>query len=115
MAFALAEEGRAIRVWRRDGEATVVEVVPFTPFLLLAEQPRCLPEALAARDLCRQRSGLPWDTPELHAMLADMLNPPEVDAEDLQSVSGSIGKERAAADLDDGETEPDDAEQRPGA
>ena len=37
MAFALAEEGRAIRVWRRDGEATVVEVVPFTPFLLLAD------------------------------------------------------------------------------
>ncbi|HEX9171117.1 MAG TPA: hypothetical protein VF861_00480 [Telluria sp.] len=26
-----------------------------------------------------QRSGLPWDTPELRAMIADMLDPPEVD------------------------------------
>jgi hypothetical protein len=64
---------------------------------------------------CRQRSNLPWDTPELHAMLADMLDPPEVDAEDPQALSGSIGKERAAADLDDGETEREDDEHRPGA
>ena len=49
----------------------------------------------------RQRSGLPWDTPELHAMVADMLNPPEVDEEGQQSVSDSIEKERAAAALDD--------------
>ena len=87
MAFALADEGRAIRAWRRDGETTVVEVVPFTPFLLLADpalvgqasgllgvEPLAgagalrwrarfasWSEALAARDLCRQRSGLAPD------------------------------------------------------
>jgi hypothetical protein len=60
----------------------------------------------------RQRSGLPWDTPELHAMLADMLNPPEADEEDRQVVSGSIGKERAAAVLDD-ESDRDRADRRP--
>lgn len=48
----------------------------------------------------RQRGGLPWDTPELHAMVADMLDPPEAEEEDRQSLSGSIGKERAAAVLD---------------
>ena len=49
----------------------------------------------------RQRSGLPWDTPEWHAMVADMLDPPEVDEEGRQSVSDSIEKERAAAASDD--------------
>lgn len=50
----------------------------------------------------RQRSGLPWDTPELHAMLADMLDPPETDEEDLRSVSDSMGMARAAVVLDGG-------------
>lgn len=50
----------------------------------------------------RQRSGLPWDTPELHAMLADMLNPPQADDEDTRSVSDSMGRERAALVLDGG-------------
>jgi DNA polymerase elongation subunit (family B) len=89
LAFALADEGCGIRVWRRDGVATISEVVPFTPFLLLAD-PALLggaagvlaveplagagalrwrarlaswAEALAARDLCRQRSGLAPDLP----------------------------------------------------
>lgn len=48
----------------------------------------------------RQRRGLPWDTTELHAMLADMLDPPEPDEEDRQSLSGSIDKEWLAAVLD---------------
>jgi hypothetical protein len=60
----------------------------------------------------RQRSGLPWDTPELHAMLADMLDPPETDEEDGQVLSGSIGKEREAAVLDD-ENDRDRADARP--
>lgn len=60
----------------------------------------------------RQRSGLPWDTPELRAMLADMLDPPETDDEDRQLVSGSIGKERAAAVLD-GESDRDKADPHP--
>jgi len=60
----------------------------------------------------RQRSGLPWDTPELRAMLADMLDPPETDDEDRHLVSGSIGKERAAAVLD-GDSDRDKADPHP--
>jgi hypothetical protein len=50
----------------------------------------------------RQRSGLPWDTPELQAMVEDMLDPPEAEEEDRQSLDGSLGKERAASILDGG-------------
>ncbi|EKU82131.1 hypothetical protein ABIB42_004838 [Massilia sp. UYP32] len=50
----------------------------------------------------RERSGLPWDTPELQAMLADMLDPPETDQEDRRSLSGSMDMERAAVVLDGG-------------
>jgi hypothetical protein len=59
----------------------------------------------------RQRSGLPWDTLELHAMLADMLDPPEADVEDRRSIGGSMDKEREAAVLD-GETDRDKANPR---
>lgn len=62
----------------------------------------------------RERSGLPWDTPELHAMLADMLDPPEPDEEDPQSLSGSLDKERSAAGLDD-EPDRDEADARHGS
>jgi hypothetical protein len=48
----------------------------------------------------RQRNGLPWETPELHAMLADILDPPEMVEEDPQSVSSSTGAERSAAKND---------------
>ncbi|MDK6077427.1 MULTISPECIES: hypothetical protein [Massilia] len=50
----------------------------------------------------RERNGLPWDTPELQAMLADMLDPPEADEEDRRSLSDSMGMERAAVVLDGG-------------
>jgi hypothetical protein len=60
----------------------------------------------------RQRSGLPWDTLELHAMLADMLDPPQADEEDGRSVSDSIGTERAAVVLDGGK-DPDRADPHP--
>ncbi|TQK08242.1 hypothetical protein [Herbaspirillum sp. SJZ107] len=60
----------------------------------------------------RQRSGLPWDTAELHAMIADMLEPPEVDEEDRQSLSGSMDKESAAARLD-GDTDREEARPPP--
>ncbi len=89
VAFALADEGRGIRVWRRQGERTETEVVPFTPFLLLADpalvadaigvlavEPLTGPgplrwrarfgvwaDALGARDLARQRSGQAPDLP----------------------------------------------------
>ena len=61
----------------------------------------------------RQRNGLPWDTPELQAMLADMLDPPEADEEERRSIAGSMSKERSAAVLDD-EGDPDEAIPHPG-
>jgi Spy/CpxP family protein refolding chaperone len=50
----------------------------------------------------RLRSHLPWDTPELRAMLADMLHPPEIDEEDMHALSDSMDKERTAVILDGG-------------
>jgi len=61
----------------------------------------------------RKRHGLPWDTPELQAMLVDMLDPPEFDQEDRRSPSDCMGMERAAVvldggkDLDRADTSPD--------
>jgi DNA polymerase elongation subunit (family B) len=80
LAYDLADDGRAIRLYRRDGAATRVETVPFQPFLLVATAgvlEGCAgltamtaragggalgalarfaswPDALAARDRCRQ-------------------------------------------------------------
>ncbi|QNA90736.1 hypothetical protein G4G28_23515 [Massilia sp. Dwa41.01b] len=53
----------------------------------------------------RQRCGLPWETSELQAMLADMLDPPEVDEEDGTSLSDSMRAERVA--VQDNEVDPD--------
>lgn len=50
----------------------------------------------------RERNGLPWDTSELQAMLADMLDPPEADEEDVRALSDSMAMERAAVVLDGG-------------
>lgn len=50
----------------------------------------------------RERSDRPWDTPELQAMLSDMLDPPEADEEDRHSLSDSMGLERVAVVLDGG-------------
>lgn len=50
----------------------------------------------------RERHGLPWDTPELQAMLVDMLDPPEIDQEDRGALAYSMGMERAASVLDGG-------------
>jgi hypothetical protein len=60
----------------------------------------------------RQRSGLPWDTLELQAMLVDMLDPPEADEEGRRSVSDSMDMERAAVVLDGGK-DLDRADPRP--
>ncbi|MFC4930742.1 hypothetical protein [Massilia sp. GCM10023247] len=49
----------------------------------------------------RQRCGLPWETPELRAMVADMLDPPEVSEEEQQSLSDSMHAERGALQDDD--------------
>jgi hypothetical protein len=45
----------------------------------------------------RQRAGAEWDTPELQAMLDDMLNPPEVGREDESGVQDSMASERSVA------------------
>jgi hypothetical protein len=45
----------------------------------------------------KERNGIPWDTPELAAMLADMLDPPELAAEERQSIDDSIQTEHATA------------------
>ena len=89
VAFDLADGGRAIRLHRRAGAATVTETVPFSPFMLLADRelvknapglldvdalegPGALrwrarfgswAEALGARDRCREQSGQLWNAP----------------------------------------------------
>jgi len=45
----------------------------------------------------RQRCGAPWDTGELRAMIADMLDPPELADEDNQSVRDSMRAEQTTA------------------
>jgi hypothetical protein len=45
----------------------------------------------------RSRGGMPWDTPELKQMIADMLDPPEL-ADDDAALDGSMTAERSAAD-----------------
>jgi hypothetical protein len=56
------------------------------------------------------RHGLPWDTPELQAMLNDMLKPPELADEDSQALHDCMGAAYAAA-MDenglDGDAPPD--------
>jgi hypothetical protein len=49
----------------------------------------------------KERKGEPWDTQELEAMLADMLNPPEVINEDAQARDDSMAAERATADREE--------------
>lgn len=46
----------------------------------------------------RQRAGAEWDTPELQAMLDDMLNPPEVGVEENAGLQESMASERSVAE-----------------
>jgi len=50
----------------------------------------------------RERHGLPWNTTELEAMIADMLHPPEMGEDDREALSESMGTERASAVSDGG-------------
>jgi hypothetical protein len=59
----------------------------------------------------KERRGEPWDTPELRAMLADMVNPPEVIDEDAQARDDSMAAERVTAEC---EESLDTEEARPG-
>jgi hypothetical protein len=45
----------------------------------------------------RQRCGVEWDTSELRAMIADMLNPPEIMDDDNQSRDDSMAAEITTA------------------
>ena len=45
----------------------------------------------------KERNGAAWDTPELVAMLADMLDPPELAAEERQSIDDCMQAEHATA------------------
>jgi hypothetical protein len=45
----------------------------------------------------RERLCAEWDTPELRAMLSDMLNPPEVTDEDEGLLKDSMASERSVA------------------
>lgn len=45
----------------------------------------------------KERQGVPWDTPELQAMLRDMLDPPEVADDDTQASEDSMAAERTTA------------------
>lgn len=45
----------------------------------------------------QSRHGAPWDTPELAAMLHDMLDPPELADEDGQALGHSMAAEYIAA------------------
>jgi hypothetical protein len=49
----------------------------------------------------KERRGEPWDTPELQAMLADMLNPPEVIDDDARATDNSMAAERATAESEE--------------
>jgi hypothetical protein len=46
----------------------------------------------------KERKGEQWDTPELQAMLADMLNPPEVVDDDAQARDECMAAERVTAE-----------------
>jgi DNA polymerase elongation subunit (family B) len=90
VAAALADDGRAMRLWIRDGATMRVDTVAFTPFLLAVDEAlvraaaglvaltrlqgagelRWLAgfaswsAALAARERCREATGLPANAPE---------------------------------------------------
>jgi len=51
----------------------------------------------------KKQHGEPWDTPELNAMLSDMLEPPSEDEEGLDDVvdETKATAERAAASIDE--------------
>jgi DTW domain-containing protein YfiP len=51
----------------------------------------------------RQRAGKQWDTPELQAMLADMLDPPEAAVPSRLDDDASTAAERLMADHDHGD------------
>lgn len=45
-----------------------------------------------------ERCGTPWDTPELQAMIADMLDPPELAGDDGHALDDSMATEQSRAD-----------------
>jgi hypothetical protein len=66
---------------RAEGEDTMQQTEPRTTFRGLPLTPEQDSEIRHYIHL-RTRHGAPWDTPELKAMLHDMLDPPEIADED---------------------------------
>lgn len=52
---------------------------------------------------CQQRAGKEWDTPELRAMVADMLDPPEAAGHSRSDDDAATAAERFTAGRDDGD------------
>jgi hypothetical protein len=72
------------------------EPTPGTTFRglpLTAEQESEIEHYIRARARC----GAPWDTPELKAMIVDMLDPPEVTSDDEAALDESMATERGTA------------------
>ncbi|MFC0253722.1 hypothetical protein [Massilia consociata] len=56
-----------------------------------------------------ERAGADWDTPELHAMLDDMLHPPELEPEGDDDIAGCTESARFTASHEEpGDTLPED-------
>jgi hypothetical protein len=72
------------------------ELTPKTTFRglpLTPDQEREIEHYIHARERC----GESWDTPELRAMIADMLNPPEIDNDDGSATDACMDSERTTA------------------
>lgn len=79
----------SVNIMEEGNPATTFRGLPLT-----AEQDREIRHYIHTRE----RSGLPWDTPELQAMVADILDPPEVADHDSQVTEASMAAERATAE-----------------
>jgi hypothetical protein len=77
-------------------EATMKDTEPATTFRGLPLTPEQDSE-IKHYIHTRQRCGVPWDTGELQAMIADMLDPPELADEDNQSVCDGMRAEHTTA------------------
>jgi hypothetical protein len=72
------------------------ELNPGTTFRglpLTVDQEREIEHYIHAKERC----GAAWDTPELRAMIADMLNPPETVGDDDVALDESMAAERATS------------------
>jgi hypothetical protein len=81
---------------RPESESTMKESRPFDTFRNLPLTPEQDSE-IRHYIHTKERNGAQWDTPELAAMLADMLDPPELAIEERQSIDDCTRAEHATA------------------